>query len=175
VSLTVVVADDALLVREGVLRVIDHEPDLDVVGQCGDYDTLLALVEEHSPDVVVTDIRMPPTGTDEGVRAAVALRSTHPRIGVVVLSQFREPEYALSLLQSGSQGRAYLLKERVSERDQLVTAIREPQRGGSQAFVSDLARGLAGRARRFPQRRSRLVALSRYERPRQRPYPARRR
>jgi len=131
VSLTVVVADDALLVREGVLRVIDHEPDLDVVGQCGDYDTLLALVEEHSPDVVVTDIRMPPTGTDEGVRAAVALRSSHPRIGVVVLSQFREPEYALSLLQSGSQGRAYLLKERVSESDQLVTAIREVARGGS--------------------------------------------
>jgi DNA-binding NarL/FixJ family response regulator len=131
VSLTVVVADDALLVREGVLRVIDHEPDLDVVGQCGDYDTLLALVEEHSPDVVVTDIRMPPTGTDEGVRAAVALRSSHPEIGVVVLSQFREPEYALSLLQSGSQGRAYLLKERVSERNQLVTAIREVARGGS--------------------------------------------
>jgi DNA-binding NarL/FixJ family response regulator len=131
VSLTVVVADDALLVREGVLRVIDHEPDLDVVGQCGDYDTLLALVEEHSPDVVVTDIRMPPTGTDEGVRAAVALRNSHPRIGVVVLSQFREPEYALSLLQRGSQGRAYLLKERVSERDQLVTAIREVARGGS--------------------------------------------
>lgn len=88
---TVVVADDALLVREGVLRVIDHEPDLDVVGECGDYDTLLALVEEHRPDVVVTDIRMPPTGTDEGVRAAVALRSTHPETGVVVLSQFREP------------------------------------------------------------------------------------
>jgi DNA-binding NarL/FixJ family response regulator len=85
VPLTVLVADDALLVREGVLRVIDAEPDLDVVGQCGDYDTLLALADEHAPDVVVTDIRMPPTGTDEGIRAAVTLRSrwaeTPPFIG----------------------------------------------------------------------------------------------
>jgi DNA-binding NarL/FixJ family response regulator len=131
VSISVVVADDALLVREGVLRVIDHEPDLDVVGQCGDYDALLALVDEHRPGVVVTDIRMPPTGTDEGVRAAVALRTSHPDTGVVVLSQFREPEYALTLLQGGSRGRAYLLKERVSERGQLVTAIREVAGGGS--------------------------------------------
>ena len=146
-SLTVVVADDALLVREGVLRVIDHEPDLGVVGQCGDYDTLLALVDEHDPDVVVTDIRMPPTGTDEGVRAAVALRSSHPRTGVVVLSQFREPEYALTLLQSGSQGRAYLLKERVSERGQLVTAIREVARGGSVIDPMVVESLVAGRRR----------------------------
>ncbi len=130
-SLTVVVADDALLVREGVLRVIDAEPDLDVVGQCGDYDSLMALIDEHAPDVVVTDIRMPPTGTDEGIKAAVALRDTHPDTGVVVLSQFREPEYALNLLRGGSRGRAYLLKERVSERGQLVQAIREVARGGS--------------------------------------------
>jgi DNA-binding NarL/FixJ family response regulator len=131
VTLTVVVADDALLVREGVQRVIDAAGDLDVVGVCGDYDTLLALVDRHGPDVVVTDIRMPPTGTDEGIRAAVTLRRTHPRTGVVVLSQFREPGYALTLLEDGSRGRAYLLKERVSERDQLVNAIREVARGGS--------------------------------------------
>jgi DNA-binding NarL/FixJ family response regulator len=131
VPLTVVVADDALLVREGVLRVIDHEDDLDVVGQCGDFDTLMALAEAHRPDVVVTDIRMPPTGTDEGIRAAVALRATLPQTGVVVLSQYREPEYALALLQGGSRGRAYLLKERVSERNQLVDAVREVARGGS--------------------------------------------
>jgi DNA-binding NarL/FixJ family response regulator len=131
VALTVVVADDALLVREGVLRVIDAQADLEVVGQCGDYDTLIALADEHAPDVVVTDIRMPPTGTDEGIRAAVALRDSHPRTGVVVLSQFREPEYALTLLEGGSRGRAYLLKERVSERGQLVSAIREVARGGS--------------------------------------------
>jgi DNA-binding NarL/FixJ family response regulator len=131
VALTVVVADDSLLVREGVLRVIDHEADLDVVGQCGDFDTLMALADAHRPDVVVTDIRMPPTGTDEGIRAAVALRTTLPQTGVVVLSQYREPEYALTLLQGGSRGRAYLLKERVSERNQLVEAIREVARGGS--------------------------------------------
>lgn len=89
---TVVVADDSLLVREGVLRVVEHEADLTVVGQCGVYDTLLALVDQQRPDVVVTDIRMPPTGTDEGVRAAAALRTSHPHIGVVVLSQFSEPE-----------------------------------------------------------------------------------
>jgi DNA-binding NarL/FixJ family response regulator len=127
----VIVADDALLVREGVMRVIDHEPDLEVVGQCGDYDALLSLAESLRPDVVVTDIRMPPTGTDEGIRAAVALRDRLPATGVVVLSQFSEPEYALSLLQAGSQGRAYLLKERVSERNQLVDAIREVARNGS--------------------------------------------
>jgi DNA-binding NarL/FixJ family response regulator len=129
--LSVIVADDALLVREGVMRVIDHEPDLEVVGQCGDYDALLSLAESLRPDVVVTDIRMPPTGTDEGIRAAVALRDRLPATGVVVLSQFSEPEYALSLLQAGSQGRAYLLKERVSERNQLVDAIREVARNGS--------------------------------------------
>jgi DNA-binding NarL/FixJ family response regulator len=129
--LSVIVADDALLVREGVMRVIDHEPDLEVVGQCGDYDSLLSLAEALRPDVVVTDIRMPPTGTDEGIRAAVALRERLPATGVVVLSQFSEPEYALSLLQAGSQGRAYLLKERVSERNQLVDAVREVARNGS--------------------------------------------
>ncbi|MGB9376326.1 MAG: response regulator transcription factor [Mycobacteriales bacterium] len=128
---TVVVADDSLLVREGVLRVIGNEPDLEVVGQCGDYDTLLSLVDDHRPDVVVTDIRMPPTGSDEGVRAAVALRESHPMIGVVVLSQYSQPEYAVSLLAGGSRGRAYLLKERVSESNQLVHAIREVARGGS--------------------------------------------
>ncbi len=130
-AITVVVADDSLLVREGVLRVIDHEPDLAVVGQCGDYDTLLSLVDEQRPDVVVTDIRMPPTGTDEGVRAAVVLRAAHPATGVVVLSQYSQPEYALTLLEGGSPGRAYLLKERVSESNQLVHAIREVARGGS--------------------------------------------
>jgi DNA-binding NarL/FixJ family response regulator len=147
VSLTVVVADDALLVREGVLRVIDAEPDLDVVGQCGDYDSLMALIDEHAPDVVVTDIRMPPTGTDEGIKAAVTLRDTHPDTGVVVLSQFREPEYALDLLRGGSRGRAYLLKERVSERGQLVQAIREVARGGSVIDPMVVESLVAGRQR----------------------------
>ena len=127
----VVVADDALLVREGVQRVIEMYPDLSLVGAVGDLDTLLAAVEEHEPDVVVTDIRMPPRWSDEGIRAATRLRETAPGTGVVVLSQYIEPAYALDLLSAGSQRRAYLLKERVSEPDQLADAIREVARGGS--------------------------------------------
>ncbi|SDS03305.1 response regulator transcription factor [Jiangella sp. DSM 45060] len=127
----VVVADDALLVREGVQRVLGLYPDLEVVGVAGDLDGLLAAVDEHRPDVVVTDIRMPPTSSDEGVRAATRLRETAPETGVVVLSQYAAPAYALELLSGGSQRRAYLLKERVSEPDQLAAAVREVARGGS--------------------------------------------
>lgn len=127
----VVVADDALLVREGVQRVLGLYPDLEVVGVAGDLDGLLAAVDEHRPDVVVTDIRMPPTSSDEGIRAATRLRETAPETGVVVLSQYAAPAYALELLSGGSQRRAYLLKERVSEPDQLAAAVREVARGGS--------------------------------------------
>lgn len=129
--LRVVVADDALLVREGVQRVLGLYPDLEVVGVAGDLDGLLAAVDEHRPDVVVTDIRMPPTSSDEGIRAATRLRETAPETGVVVLSQYAAPAYALELLSGGSQRRAYLLKERVSEPDQLAAAVREVARGGS--------------------------------------------
>jgi DNA-binding NarL/FixJ family response regulator len=127
----IVVADDALLVREGIQRVIETYPDLEVVSAVGDLDSLLAAVEEHMPDVVVTDIRMPPTWSDEGIKAATLMRETAPETGVVVLSQYVEPAYALELLSAGSQQRAYLLKERVSEPDQVVDAIREVARGGS--------------------------------------------
>ncbi|TDD71952.1 response regulator transcription factor [Jiangella aurantiaca] len=127
----VVVADDALLVREGVQRVLGLFPDIEVVGVAGDLDGLLAAVDEHRPDVVVTDIRMPPTSSDEGIRAATRLRQTAPETGVVVLSQYAAPAYALELLSGGSQRRAYLLKERVSEPDQLAAAVREVARGGS--------------------------------------------
>jgi DNA-binding NarL/FixJ family response regulator len=127
----VVVADDALLVREGVQRVLGLYADLEVVAVAGDLDELLAAVEEHRPDVVVTDIRMPPTSSDEGIRAATTLRQTAPQTGVVVLSQYAAPAYALELLAGGSQRRAYLLKERVSEPDQLAEAVREVARGGS--------------------------------------------
>jgi DNA-binding NarL/FixJ family response regulator len=127
----IVVADDALLVREGIQRVIETYPDLEVVSAVGDLDSLLAAVEEHKPDVVVTDIRMPPTWSDEGIKAATRLRETAPGTGVVVLSQYVEPAYALDLLSAGSQRRAYLLKERVSEPDQVADAIREVARGGS--------------------------------------------
>jgi DNA-binding NarL/FixJ family response regulator len=131
VPIRVVLAEDNYLVREGVRQLIDAQPELQVVAVCTDFDSLLAAVEEHQPDVVLTDIRMPPTGTDEGIRAAEQLRQRHPQIGVVILSQFSEPDYALALLQKGASGRAYLLKERVSDIEQLVTAIREVANGGS--------------------------------------------
>lgn len=127
----VVIADDSLLVREGVRRVLDGHDDLRVVASVGDLDALLAAVEETRPAVVVTDIRMPPTSTDEGIRAAAILRERAPDTGVVVLSQYAAPAYALDLLSQGSAGRAYLLKERVSEPQQLVEAIREVAAGGS--------------------------------------------
>ncbi|MEA3076676.1 MAG: hypothetical protein QOF60_1584 [Actinomycetota bacterium] len=127
----VVLAEDNVLLREGVARLIEAEAELELVAVCGDYDELLAAIDKEAPDVVLTDIRMPPTGTDEGIRAASHLRESNPGIGVVVLSQYAEPAYALSLLEAGSEGRAYLLKERVSEVDQLVGAIREVARGGS--------------------------------------------
>lgn len=129
--ITVVVADDHVLVREGLLRLIEGQPDLEVAGVADDLGSLLALVEEVHPDVVVTDIRMPPTGEDEGIRAAVLLRETAPEIGVVVLSQYASPKYAVDLFEGGSSGRAYLLKERVSDGGQLVSAIREVASGGS--------------------------------------------
>jgi DNA-binding NarL/FixJ family response regulator len=130
-AVRIVLAEDNYLVREGVRTLVETEPDLEVVGVCEDYDTLIAAVEEQKPDVVVTDIRMPPTGTDEGIRAAEVLRETHPDIGVVVLSQYSEPAYALAFLDGGSRGRAYLLKERVSDIGQLAGAIREVAGGGS--------------------------------------------
>src|SRR3954452_16342152 len=130
-TLRVVVAEDNLLVREGVVTLLNHQPALEVCGSVGSYDELMASVAESKPDVVVTDIRMPPSGTDEGIRAALALRDTHPETGVVVLSQYADPAYALSLLERGSEGRAYLLKERVSDAAQIVHAIEEVARGGS--------------------------------------------
>ena len=129
--LRVVIADDNLLVREGVEKLVAAHDELQVVETCGSYDELMDAVEREAPDVVVTDIRMPPTGTDEGIRAALELRDRHPGTGVVVLSQYSDPAYALSLLERGSEGRAYLLKERVSDPNQLANAITEVARGGS--------------------------------------------
>jgi DNA-binding NarL/FixJ family response regulator len=130
-TLRVVIADDNLLVREGVEKLLDHQEGIEVVGTCGTYDELMQTAARESPDVVVTDIRMPPSGTDEGVRAALTLRDASPAIGVVVLSQYADPAYALALLERGSEGRAYLLKERVSDPSQIVHAITEVARGGS--------------------------------------------
>jgi len=126
-----VIAEDSFLIREGVRELLTTDPDIEVVASCADMDSLLEAVEREKPDVVLTDIRMPPTDTDEGIRAAERLRDTAPGVGVVVLSQYDEPEYALALLERGAQGRGYLLKQRVSDLEQLVAALREVQRGGS--------------------------------------------
>ncbi len=115
----VIVAEDSLLVREGLAKLIEAQDGLELTGLCADEDSLLASIEADPPDVVLTDIRMPPTGTDEGIRVATRLRSSHPEIGVVVLSQYAEPSYALELLDGGTAGRAYLLKDRLSDGDQL--------------------------------------------------------
>ena len=130
-ALRVVLADDHYLTREGVRSLLETDPEIEIVAVCGDLDSLLAAVEETAPDVVVTDIRMPPRGVDEGIQAATRLRDTHPGIGVVVLSQYAEPGYALALLETGTARRGYLLKERVADLDQLVGAIREVASGGS--------------------------------------------
>ncbi len=127
----VVLADDNYLVREAVSHVLADASGIETLAVCGDRDTLLQAVAEHEPDVVVTDIRMPPSGDDEGIIVARLLRETHPDIGVVVLSQFADPSYGLALLESGSDRRAYLLKERVHHRGQLVAAITAVAEGGS--------------------------------------------
>ena len=127
-----VVAEDAYLIREGIRSALERDKDeVEVLEYCPDLDSLLHAVEEHRPNVVITDIRMPPTNTDEGIRAAAALRDSHPEIGVVVISQYVSPHYALKLFEHGSAGRAYLLKERVGHRIQLLEAIREVAAGGS--------------------------------------------
>ena len=124
-------ADDSLLVREGVVRLLSTANDIEVVEACGDYDAAIAATDRLDPDVVLTDIKMPPTSTDEGIRLAARLRETHPSTGVVVLSQFSEPGYVLALLETGSDRRGYLLKERVSDRLVLVSAVRTVAAGGS--------------------------------------------
>jgi DNA-binding NarL/FixJ family response regulator len=126
-----VLAEDQYLVREGLRRVLESQEEIEIAAVCEDLDSLLAAVDAESPDVVVTDIRMPPGGTDEGIQAAARLRKTHPSTGVVVLSQYATPTYVLALLEGGSEGRAYLLKERVRDLDQLVAAIRAVAQGGS--------------------------------------------
>jgi DNA-binding NarL/FixJ family response regulator len=127
----VILAEDSFIVREGLREILAAQPGVEVVAACGDLDGLLEAVRDQDPDVVVTDIRMPPSNTDEGIQAAVALRESHPHVGVVVLSQYSHPGYALALLDSGSDGRAYLLKERVYDLGQLVSAIDAVAGGGS--------------------------------------------
>lgn len=130
-SIRVVVAEDNALLRDGISRLIVATADFELVGAAGSFQELMDLVDATSPDVVVTDIRMPPTGTDEGVRAAAVLRDTHPECAVIVLSQYVSPAYAMALLARGSERRGYLLKDRVADVDDLVDAIREVAAGGA--------------------------------------------
>ncbi|HKR98880.1 MAG TPA: response regulator transcription factor [Candidatus Dormibacteraeota bacterium] len=120
----VVIAEDSYLVREALEQILARADGVEVVRSCGDRDSLLAAVAEERPDCVLTDIRMPPGNLDEGIRVANELRKTHPDVGVVVLSQFAQPAYVIALFEAGIAGRAYLLKERVHEPAQLVSAIR---------------------------------------------------
>ncbi|MDW3221190.1 MAG: response regulator transcription factor [Acidimicrobiales bacterium] len=130
-SLRAVVADDDLLVRAGIVAVIDALDDIELVGQAGNLSELLEVVDEQRPDVVITDVRMPPSQTDEGIQAARRIRQDHPTTGVVVLSQHAEPEYVLSVLEGGSEGVGYLLKENVSDLAEVERALRAVAAGGS--------------------------------------------
>jgi class 3 adenylate cyclase/DNA-binding NarL/FixJ family response regulator len=130
-AISIFLADDNVIVRAGVQALLASEPDLSVVGTAADYDELVEGAGEVAPQVVVTDIRMPPSFQREGIAAAHEIRKRHPGTGVVVLSQFDDPEYAISLLEEGAAGYAYLLKDRVAEGDQLAKAVRAVAAGGS--------------------------------------------
>jgi len=141
----VVIADDAVLLREGIAQLLTGKG-FDVVGQCGTPDELMLKVRSYSPDVAVVDIRMPPTNTDEGLRAAKEIREKHPQTGVLVLSQYVEAEYAMELLAEGAEGVGYLLKDRVSDIDEFAAAVRRVGEGGS-ALDPAIVSQLVGRRR----------------------------
>jgi DNA-binding NarL/FixJ family response regulator len=145
VSIGVVVAEDDYLMRAGISHVLESAPDVTVLAECADGDELLAAIDREEPDVVVTDIRMPPSDADEGIRVANGLRCTHPHVGVLVLSQFGELEYALALFEEGSDRRAYLLKERIHDRRAIVEAVRAVAAGGSAIDAKVVERLVAGR------------------------------
>ena len=130
-AIRVAVADDSFLMREAMRQVLARLPEIEVVGICDHGDRLLELVDRENPAVVITDVRMPPSGDDEGIRIAHRLRRTHPGVGVVVLSQYSDARYGLGLLEQGAEGRAYLLKERVADPAELRAAIDVVARGGS--------------------------------------------
>lgn len=127
----IALADDSFLMREAIGQVLGGLAEMNVVAVCADGDALLEAVDGETPDVVITDLRMPPGGDGEGIRIANRLRETHPRIGVVVLSQFAEPHHGAALIAHGAEGRAYLLKDRVHDREELRAAVEVVSRGGS--------------------------------------------
>src|SRR4051794_38962445 len=148
----VAVGEDNLLVREGIRQLLAAAPDIEVVAAVDDLPSLKQAVASAGPDVVLTDIRMPPDGADEGIRLATDLRETHPAVGVVVLSQHADPAYVLALLQDGSDRRAYLLKERLADRGQLLGAIRAVAAGGSMidSAIVDVLVAARTRAKQSP-------------------------
>ncbi len=145
--LRVVVADDSVLLREGIVRLLDESADFEVVAQAGDADDLLRKVGAHRPDVAVVDIRMPPTHTDDGLRAALEIRASHPDTSVLVLSQYVEEGYALELVGDSAGGVGYLLKDRVADVEVFVDAVKRVAAGGS-ALDPEVVSQLLGRARR---------------------------
>jgi DNA-binding NarL/FixJ family response regulator len=152
----VVLAEDNALLRAGLVRLVDAAEDLSLVGAAADLPTLRELIDRERPDVVVTDIRMPPTHTDEGISVASRLRTEHPEMGVLVLSQYAEAPYALSLLAGGTAGRGYLLKERVADGDELAEAIRRVAAGGS-VIDPTVVEGLVAANRTAPSDLDRLT------------------
>jgi DNA-binding NarL/FixJ family response regulator len=144
--LRVVLADDSVLLREGTARLLE-DAGFEIVGQAANADELMLKVRSYSPDVAIIDIRMPPTQTDEGLQAAKAIREQHPTVGVLVLSQYVEPGYALELLHESAEGVGYLLKDRVTEVDEFTGAVRRVAEGGS-ALDPAVVSQLVGRRRR---------------------------
>src|SRR3954454_10570231 len=130
-AITVFVADDSVFIREGVKAMLSRQHDLEIVGEAEDQDGLVAGAEAAAPNVVVSDIRMPPNFHREGIEACKLIRKRHPGTGIVILSQYDDPDYAIALLSEGAAGYAYLLKDRIAEGDQLARAIREVATGGS--------------------------------------------
>jgi DNA-binding NarL/FixJ family response regulator len=159
-AITVVLGEDNYLASEGIARVIERAEGVELLAACGDLDSLRAAVERQQPDVVLTDIRMPPTKTDEGIRLAKELHASHPDIGVVVVSQHSDPGYVTALLEEGSARRAYLLKERITDADALASVVHAVAEGGS--YVDPLVVEALLRSKRARER-SRLDQLTQRE------------
>ncbi len=160
--ITVLLADDSLIVREGVKAMLAREPDLDVVGEASEYDEVIAGAERLQPQVLVTDIRMPPTLQREGIEAARDVRTALPGTGIVILSQYTEPAYAISVLGDEGSGWAYLLKDRVANGDQLARAIRTVAAGGTMldpAIVTALEQPITGDATAITDSEQELLHL----------------
>jgi DNA-binding NarL/FixJ family response regulator len=129
VPIRVVLADDSVAVRDVLVQILNRSPDIDLVATADDETTLLAAIEETQPAVVVTDVRMPPTGTDEGVRVAERLATEHPDIGVVILSQYSDPEWLSRVFDFGSENRGWVMKERAHFQGQLINAVKTVHQG----------------------------------------------